>query len=69
MISESKNWFGMTPHTTDNLIHWDVSKKDAIIMATAYRTAYDKIVAAGLEGALKQLMRASYTEGSNAVYD
>lgn len=69
MISKNKNRFGMIPHTTDSLIHWDVSKKDAIIMAIAYRTAYNKIIAAGLEKELKLLMKASYTEGSNDIYD
>lgn len=39
MVSEFKNWFGMEAHTTDSLIYWTNTEKEAKKLADneAYR--------------------------------
>lgn len=63
MVSEFKNWFGMEAHTTDSLIYWTNTEKEAKKLADSYRSCYEKIVKADCLAELNTLMRASYEQG------
>ena len=40
-MTEIKNWFGMEPHPTDDLIHWKEDKPE--VTAHRLREAYGKL--------------------------
>lgn len=62
MVSEFKNWFGMGAHTTDSLIYWTNTEKEA-------KKLYEKIVKAGYLAELNILMRASYKQGRDDEHE
>ena len=69
MASDFKNWFGMEAHTTDSLIHWTNTEKEAKKLAGSYRSCYEKIVKAGCLVELNMLMRASYEQGRDDTHE
>lgn len=69
MSSDNKNWFGMSPHTTDSLIHWSLSVREAVNLATSYRSCYERIKTADCLMELNTLMRASYEQGGDDMHE
>lgn len=55
------NWFGLPIHPTDEYIDW--RDRNRVEKAAKLRTAYDKIIAFGLEEELKVMLDAAYQQG------
>ena len=68
MPEEQKNSFGITPHITDQYIHWRDSETEKLAKATKLRAAYDKLASVD-EKALEILLDAAYEMGHNDGYD
>jgi hypothetical protein len=57
------NSFGLPCHDSDDLIHWDVPKKEKIDQANLLRPAFDAIIAAGLYDYLDTIIEAAKALG------